>query len=264
MALAPLLAAAVYGVRYRGGRVGTPDWSLGWGGNLASLLGLAHPLAPALLDRFGVVHADQGKGNFSCHAAHLVASTGADPYLAVCAATAALAGPMHAGASHDTLELYDGIRAHCGARPSYRQVEAFMVRWARSGRRLPGHGQAVMRNVDTRFLELYAFGERHFADSSAFAMVGQVWRAMPSAFGALGRPVNSPYPNVNLVSGTLLGQVGITEREFVPVLFATSRLIGILAQFVEDRIWAVAPERPDSLTTADLRSRVDDLADALV
>jgi citrate synthase len=214
-------------------------------------MGVGAPLLGELLDRYAVVHGDQGKGNFSCHTAHLVGSTGADPYLCVDAAIDALAGPAHARASQEVMELIDEARAALGDAAEVDAVVQLLLARARTGRQLPGYGQAVMRNADTRFLELYEFGRRHGATSPSLRMAELIGQALPRVLAGLGKRLSSRHPNVNLVSGSLLEWQGVREREFYPVLFAVSRILGVLCQFVEDRLWGLAPERPDSLTTSE-------------
>jgi citrate synthase len=250
-AVAPVLAATIYRHVYHGDERAPSHPGLGWGASFAHMLGVTDARLGAFLERYGVVHCDQGKGNFSCHAAHLVGSTGADPFLCADAAIDALAGPAHARASQEVMELIDDVRAALGDAPALAEVEAFLLARAAHGRALPGYGQAVMKNQDTRFLELHEFGLRHGASSPHLEIAQLIWRAMPHVLAGLGKRISSRHPNVNLISGSLLDWLGVREREFYPVLFAVSRMLGVLCQFVEDLLWGLAPERPDSLTTQD-------------
>ena len=47
--------------------------------------------------------------------------------------------------------------------------------------------------------------------------------------------VQSPYPNVDAVSGTLLNASGMTDSDYYTVLFGLARCSGIAAQIVDER-----------------------------
>ena len=48
--------------------------------------------------------------------------------------------------------------------------------------------------------------------------------------------ISNPYPNVDAVSGTLLNATGFTESDYYTVLFGLSRVVGISAQIVDERL----------------------------
>jgi citrate synthase len=50
--------------------------------------------------------------------------------------------------------------------------------------------------------------------------------------------VSNPYPNVDAISGSLLNACGLTDSNYYTVLFGLSRITGIAAQIVDDRVRA--------------------------
>ena len=48
--------------------------------------------------------------------------------------------------------------------------------------------------------------------------------------------IANPYPNVDAVSGSLLTAAGLTDPEYYTLLFGWSRVAGIAAQIVDERI----------------------------
>ena len=47
--------------------------------------------------------------------------------------------------------------------------------------------------------------------------------------------ISNPYPNVDLVSGSLLAAGGLTKPEYYTTLFGWARIAGIGAQIVDER-----------------------------
>ena len=48
--------------------------------------------------------------------------------------------------------------------------------------------------------------------------------------------ISNPYPNVDAVSGSLLNASGLTDSDYYTVLFGFSRIAGIAAQIVDERL----------------------------
>ena len=48
--------------------------------------------------------------------------------------------------------------------------------------------------------------------------------------------IANPYPNVDAVSGTLLNASGLTDSDYYTLLFGWSRVVGITAQIVDERL----------------------------
>ena len=48
--------------------------------------------------------------------------------------------------------------------------------------------------------------------------------------------ISNPYPNVDAVSGSLLHAAGLRDDDYYTVLFGWSRVVGIAAQIVDERV----------------------------
>ena len=47
--------------------------------------------------------------------------------------------------------------------------------------------------------------------------------------------ISNPYPNVDLISGSLVNALGFTDPDYYTTLFGWSRIAGIGAQIVDER-----------------------------
>ncbi|NSW54309.1 MAG: citrate (Si)-synthase [Anaerolineae bacterium] len=245
----PLLAAAIYNLKYRGGAEAVPDPALDWSANFAHMIGRGtDPEYMELTRLFMLLHADQENGNASAHTAHLVGSTLSDLYLSCSAGLNALAGPLHGLANQETLRWLLALQERCGGVPTPAELEAFTLETLNAGQVIPGYGHGVLRSTDPRFLAQYDFAQKYLPDDPIFALVRRVYEVMPGVLGATGK-IKNPYPNVDAISGTLQYHYGITQVEFYTVLFGTSRLLGLSAHAVWARALGLSIERPRSLTT---------------
>ncbi|EZG43733.1 citrate synthase [Gregarina niphandrodes] len=68
--------------------------------------------------------------------------------------------------------------------------------------------------------------------------------------------IQSPYPNVDMGSGTVLTAVGIIEPTIYTVLFGLSRCLGVIASGVWSRMLKLPIERPKSVTLETLNNLV--------
>ncbi len=108
------------------------------------------PVAARAVEQYMILTIDHGF-NASTFTARVVASTGADPADAVCAALGALAGPLHGGAPSRALDALDGIGTVDAAADWVRGEVA-------DGRRIMGFGHAVL--ADPRSAPLREVAER--------------------------------------------------------------------------------------------------------
>jgi len=63
-------------------------------------------------------------------------------------------------------------------------------------------------------------------------------RRVGTAFLKTKSKVSNPYPNVDMISGTLLEAGGLHDEVYYTVLFGLSRCVGIAAQTVYERVHA--------------------------
>ena len=151
-----------------------------------------------------------------------MASTGADPADAVCAALGALAGPLHGGAPSRALDALDEIGTVGAAADWVRgEVEA--------GRRIMGFGHAVYRAPDPRSALLREVAERLGGDLVEVATAVEAEILVTLTELKPGRPLPS---NVEFYAGVVMETAGLPRSMFTPT-FAVSRTIGWCAHIVE-------------------------------
>jgi citrate synthase len=183
-----------------------------------------------LLRAFYVLHMDHGGGNLSTFAGKAVASGLADMYASMTAAMAGLYGPRHGRANQSGLNF---VRKCGSSDPA--DVEAF-IRGALAKKELIyGYGHAVLRAEDPRATIQYALGEDLYPEDPLFR-TAVTMRDVAVRVLKENPKISNPYPNVDAVSGALLHASGITNSDFYTVLFGWSRIVGISAQIVDERL----------------------------
>lgn len=246
----PMIAATIYNIKYRDGKIIEPDPTLDWSANFAHMIGKGSDGDYKELCRlFMTLHADQENGNASAHTSHLVGSTLSDLYLSCSAGLNALAGPLHGLASQETLRWLLAVQSRYGGLPSHEELEQFAIETLSEEKVIPGYGHGVLRRTDSRFTAQFRFAEHYLPEDSLFNLVKRVYEVMPGVLQNTGK-INNPYPNVDAISATLQYYYGITQPEFCTVLFGTSRLLGLSAHAVWARALGLSIERPRSLTTS--------------
>ena len=255
LAKLPGLAAGIYRIRYNKGGLILPDPDLDWSENFAHMLGIDDPEFYDLMRLYMVLHSDHEGGNVSAFTAHVVASALSDPYYAVAAGLAGLAGPLHGLANQECLKFVLGVMDRYGGAPTPEQMEEYAWETLEAGRVIPGYGHAVLRVTDPRFAAFHAFGRAHFPDDPVFRTVDVGFQVIPKVLQEHGKAA-SPWPNVDAGSGALLYHYGVTEMRYYTVLFAVSRAMGILAQLVNSRAMMEPITRPKSVSTEWIRAFV--------
>ena len=149
-------------------------------------------------------------------AVRVAASTRADPYDAVLAGLAALAGPLHGGAS----ELAYGLLQDADRRgPEVAMADT--LRWQRV---LPGFGHTVFRDGDPRAAVLLdRFGELATPDQRD--LVGSVVE--------LAATNGIPAPNVDLGLAALSWAAGM-PADAGRTIFSVARVAGWIAHYLEE------------------------------
>lgn len=255
LAKLPALAAGVYRIRYDKGDLILPDPKLDWSANYAHMLGVDDPLFYDLMRLYMVLHSDHEGGNVSAFTAHVVASALSDPYYAVAAGLAGLAGPLHGLANQECLKFVLDVMEKFGGAPTVKQMEDFTWEVLNSGRVVPGYGHAVLRATDPRFTAFHSFGKAHFPEDPVFKTVDVAFQVVPKVLQEHGKAAN-PWPNVDAGSGALLYHFGITEMRYYTVLFSVSRAMGICSQLIMSRATGEPITRPKSVSTAWVKQQV--------
>jgi len=226
------VTAAIFRLREGWGDPIPPRPDLGYAENFAHMLGVpgAHPQLPELLRLFHVLHMDHGGGNLSTFTGKAVASGHADVYVSLAAAMAALYGPLHGRANQECLRFVREVGAS-----DPKHVEQFVRRRLAEGGKIFGFGHAVLRQEDPRAKVQYAFAEKHFASDPLVRTALALRQVVPAVLKEQPKIAN-PYPNVDAVSGSLLNAAGLRDDNYYTVLFGWSRVVGIAAQIVDERV----------------------------
>lgn len=177
-----------------------------------------------VLDVCLILHADHTM-NASTFAGRVVGSTLADPYCVVSSALGALSGPLHGGANETAMALFREIGSPENARPVIEKMIAEKAK-------IPGFGHRVYRTIDPRAKVLKTFA-KSLAEKSGnpeCAIANEVEKVMAEHYGEKGI-----WPNVDLYSGIVYHELGISTECFTPI-FAISRVSGWLAHWLEQRI----------------------------
>jgi citrate synthase len=235
VARAPELVAAIFRIRSGWGDPIEPDPSLGLIDNFVHMLGVpgADPERLAeVLASFYVLHMDHGGGNLSTFVGKAVASADTDVYASEAASMAALYGPLHGRANQDCLNFVRKVGTD-----DPEQVEAFVRAALANKDKIYGFGHAVLRAEDPRATIQYELGQRICGDDPLFRTALTLRTVAVKVLSSVDK-ISNPYPNVDAVSGTLLNAVGLTDSNFYTVLFGLSRMTGIAAQIIDERVRA--------------------------
>ena len=229
----PSVLAAVFRIREGWGDLIPSTPALGYVENFVHMLGMPGAREAdleRLLRVFYVLHMDHGGGNLSTFVGKAVASGLADVYQSLASAMNGLAGPRHGRANQDCLEFVREVNSIDEA-----EVERWVRRRIQEGGLIFGFGHAVLRKEDPRAKVQIALGEQLCPQNREFRTVKALRTAGPKVL--LENPkIADPYPNVDLVSGSLLNALGFTDPEYYTTLFGWSRIAGIGAQIVDERV----------------------------
>jgi len=244
----PVVAAYIYRKNYKNGDLILTDPNLDWAGNLAHMMGFEGAEVTDLFRLYMMIHADHEGGNVSAHTAHLVGSALSNPYYAYAAAMTGLAGPLHGYANQEVIMwIFDMLKELGTDNPTQEQIVGFVKKTLANGQVVPGYGHAVLRKTDPRFTVQQEFAEAHFPDDKLYNVVKNLYATIPPILESLGK-VKNPWPNVDAISGAMLYHYGLDEFNFYTVMFGVSRVLGVTASLIWDRLYGMPLERPNSQT----------------
>ena len=251
LAKLPGIAAFIYRLKYKEGKIIDSDSKLDLGGNFAHMMGIKKPYDDVARMYF-ILHSDHESGNVSAHAGHLVASALSDVYYSISAMTNGLAGPLHGLANQEVLSWLQGVYDSKGGKiPTEEEMKQFVWDTLKSGQVIPGFGHAVLRKTDPRYQTQREFCLKHLPDDPLFKYVDLLYKVVPPILVEQGKAKN-PWPNVDAQSGVIQWYYGLKEYDFYTVLFAVGRALGVVANIIWDRGLGYPIERPKSVTTAML------------
>lgn len=248
LAKLPEIAAYIYRLKYKGGKIIAADPNLDLGGNFAHMMGIDKPYDDVARLYF-LLHSDHESGNVSAHTGHLVASALSDIYYSMSAMLNGLAGPLHGLANEEVLRWIQGVMDEMGNKvPTEEEMRQFVWDTLKSGRVVPGFGHAVLRKTDPRYMAQREFSLKYLKDDLIFKYVDLLYKVVPPILLEQGKAKN-PWPNVDAQSGVIQWHYGIKEYEFYTVLFGVGRAFGVAANIVWGRALGYPLERPKSVTT---------------
>lgn len=199
----------------------------------------------ALLNLYLVLLSDHGKGNASANVGTITASTLANPFQAIAAAALALDGPAHGRANLEADYFIRNLVREYGEKPDEASVRGFLEEHLGARQKIPGIGHGVLECEDPRFSLQMALAERRGFSSPMLSYAKLLGQLAPEF---LKSKTNRCWPNVDLATGALFDAAGFSHPEFLTVLFAWSRSIGIGAQIVLDRMMELPLIRQRAVT----------------
>ncbi len=175
--------------------------------------------AERALDMDLILHAEH-ELNASTFAARIAASTLADIYACVVAATGTLMGPLHGGAAQEVMKMLREV-----ATP--RRAEEYVKKKLERGERLMGFGHRVYKNVmDPRAELLKKLAKKLAAEGDSR------WFQISEAIAKAAYKYKKLLPNVDFYSASVYANLRIPDDLFVN-MFAMGRIAGWLAHIIE-------------------------------
>jgi citrate synthase len=244
----PVVAAYIYARTFKGGKMGAYNKNLDWAANYAQMLGInADEKFNEVTRLYLMLHADHEGGNVSAHTTHLVGSALSDPYYAWSAGLCGLAGPLHGLANQECLAWLLEVQKDLQGKEITKEVLTdYAQQTLKSGKVIPGFGHAVLRKPDPRYMLEREFALKNCPEDPLFKLVDACFQAIPPVLEKTGK-VKNPFPNVDAHSGQLMYYYGLKEQNYYTVVFAVSRALGCMAQYVWSRAIGLPIERPKSV-----------------
>jgi len=195
--------------------------------NMMFRLGDDHTVDPRLtraMDLLFMLHADHEQ-NCGTTAMRVVASSHADPFSAMSAASSALYGPLHGGANEAAINMLTEIG-------SLENVESFIKSVKAGQGRLQGFGHRVYKNYDPRAAIIKKAAYDVFDVTGKNPLLDIALKLEEVALNDDYFISRKLYPNVDFYSGLVYQALGFPIDMFT-VLFAIPRTVGWLSHYNE-------------------------------
>jgi len=208
----------------------SPNNSMSYSENFLNMmfkLGDDHTVDPRLtkaMDLLFILHADHEQ-NCGTTAMRVVASSHADPFSAMSAASSALYGPLHGGANEAAINMLHEIG-------SIDNVESFIKSVKAGNGRLQGFGHRVYKNYDPRAAIIKKAAYDVFDVTGTNPMLDIALKLEEVALNDDYFISRKLYPNVDFYSGLIYQALGFPIDMFT-VLFAIPRTVGWLSHYNE-------------------------------
>ena len=183
-----------------------------------------NPVLERALDVLFVLHADHEQ-NCSTTTMRVIASSHADPFVALAGSMAALYGPLHGGANEAVLRMLSGIG-------SVKNIPAFIAKVKKREEKLMGFGHRVYKAYDPRASIIKRTADEVFEVTGRNPLLEIALDLEKIALNEDYFVERNLYPNVDFYSGIIYQAMGFPVEMF-PVLFAIPRTAGWLAQWEE-------------------------------
>lgn len=177
------------------------------------------------LDLLLILHADHEQ-NCSTATMRQVSSAGGDVFSSLSAATGALYGPLHGGATEAVVRMLERIG-------TVDAIEPFLQKVKNREEKLMGFGHRVYKNYDPRARIVRKIAYDIFEQLGKSEPLVEVATQLESA--ALADRYFSErklYPNIDFYTGLIYKAMGF-PTSFFPVLFALGRCVGWMAHWKE-------------------------------
>ncbi len=211
-----------YYQRIRTGRnIIPPTLELGHAANFLYMLTGEEPsrTAERALDMDLILHAEH-ELNASTFAARIAASTLADMYACIVAATGTLMGPLHGGAAQEVMKMLREVA-------SPRRAEEYVLKKIEKGERIMGFGHRVYRGIiDPRAELLKKLAKKLAAEGTSR------WFEISEAIAKAAYKHKKLLPNVDFYSASVYANLGIPDDLFINI-FAMGRITGWTAHVIE-------------------------------
>lgn len=219
----PTIVAAYHRLR-RGDEQVQPRDDLDHAGNFLYMLTetVPDPLIAKMLDTCLILHAEHTM-NASTFSGMVTASTLADPYTVVSSAIGTLKGPLHGGATQETVAMLEEIG-------SVDHVRPYIMQRLAAKQKLMGFGHRIYKVKDPRAIILQKLAQRLLAESwrsPLYKLAEEVERVGEELLAGKGI-----HANVDFYSGVLYKTMGLDE-DFFTCVFAMARVSGWLAHWLE-------------------------------
>jgi len=198
-----------------------PTLELSHAGNFLYMMNGYEPskIAERALDVDLILHAEH-ELNASTFAARVAASTLADMYACVVAATGTLMGPLHGGAAQEVMKMLREV-----ATP--RRAEEYVKKKLEKGEKLMGFGHRIYKHVIDPRAEILRELARELSKIG-----NPIWFEISEAIAENAYKYKKLLPNVDFYSASVYTNLGIPDDLFVNI-FAMGRIAGWLAHIIE-------------------------------
>ncbi|MDK2876287.1 MAG: citrate synthase [Archaeoglobaceae archaeon] len=198
-----------------------PTLELSHAGNFLYMMTGLEPskTAERALDVDLILHAEH-ELNASTFAARVAASTLADMYACVVAATGTLMGPLHGGAAQEVMKMLREV-----ATP--RRAEEYVKKKLERGEKLMGFGHRIYKHVIDPRAPILRELARELSKTG-----NPIWLEISEAIAENAYKYKKLLPNVDFYSASVYANLGIPDDLFVNI-FAMGRISGWLAHIIE-------------------------------